>query len=389
MNLKASLLVCAVVCIGQTAQCQFDYEIDGGIVIITGYSGTGGSVAIPTSIDGLPVTTIGINAFDGDNSITSITIPSGITNIEPGAFFACTSLAAITVSSQNSFYTISDGVLFDYALTTVIQYPPGRSGIYYTIPNGVRTIANGAFAYCHHLINVNIPKSVTNIGNEAFDQCGSLTGVLIPNGVTSIGGNAFYASALSSVTIPGSVTNLSGSPFEYCGSLTNVTIAEGVNSIGNYAFFECRNLVNITIAGSVTNLDYDAFYQCVKLAGVYFIGNAPVSDPSAFASDTNAAVYYLPGTAGWAGFSTNTGVPSILWNPQIQTGVTGFGVQSNQFGFNITGTAYINVVVEASTNLAAGSWLPLQTVTLTSGSAYFSEPLQANGLGRFYRLSPP
>jgi hypothetical protein len=40
-----------------------------------------------------------------------------------------------------------------------------------------------------------------------------------------------------------------------------------------------------------------------------------------------------------------------LWgggNPQIQTADGGFGVRSNQFGFNITGNTNIPVVVESA-----------------------------------------
>ena len=66
-----------------------------------------------------------------------------------------------------------------------------------------------------------------------------------------------------------------------------------------------------------------------------------------------------------------------------------FGVRSNQFGFNITGTADIPVVVEASTNLVPASWTALQTCTLTNGSVYFSDPRWTNYPGRFCRIRSP
>jgi hypothetical protein len=62
------------------------------------------------------------------------------------------------------------------------------------------------------------------------------------------------------------------------------------------------------------------------------------------------------------------------------------GVRTNQFGFNITGTSNIVVVVEASTNLANSTWSPLRTNTLTGGSYYFSDPQWTNYSSRFYRL---
>ncbi len=66
-----------------------------------------------------------------------------------------------------------------------------------------------------------------------------------------------------------------------------------------------------------------------------------------------------------------------------------FGVRTNQFGFNITGTSGLAVVVEACTNLANPMWFPLQTNTLTGDSFYFSDPEWTNYPARLYRLRSP
>ena len=62
-------------------------------------------------------------------------------------------------------------------------------------------------------------------------------------------------------------------------------------------------------------------------------------------------------------------------------------MRNNQFGFNITGTTNIPIVVEASTGLASPVWTPLQSLTLTNGSYYFSEPFQPGSSQRYYRIS--
>jgi hypothetical protein len=123
------------------------------------------------------------------------------------------------------------------------------------------------------------------------------------------------------------------------------------------------------------------------LTSVYFEGNAPSHEPLAFADDTEATAYYLPGTAGWADFSANNGV--YLWNPLGPSGHVSIGVQSNQFGFNFNGPGDLLVVVEATTNLADPVWIPLETNTLRNGSFNFSEPLQTNISGRYYRIRLP
>ena len=71
----------------------------------------------------------------------------------------------------------------------------------------------------------------------------------------------------------------------------------------------------------------------------------------------------------------------------MQTIKKSFGGQKSKFGFNINWTSNQVVVVEASTNLI--NWQPVQTNTLTTGSAYFSDPQWTNYPGRFYRLRSP
>jgi hypothetical protein len=85
------------------------------------------------------------------------------------------------------------------------------------------------------------------------------------------------------------------------------------------------------------------------------------------------------------------GLPTVLWNPQAQTSDGSFGVQTNGFGFNITGSSNLVIVVETCINLANPSWTSVSTNTLntfidTNGSSYFSDPQWTNYPSRFYRL---
>jgi hypothetical protein len=291
-------------------RAQFEYTTNAdNTLTITGYTGSGGAVTIPTNIDGLTVTSIGDDAFQNCFSLTNIKIPARVTSVG------------------------------DYA-----------------------------FLSCYRLTNATIGNDVTSIGLYAFDDCSSLTSITIPNSVTKIGESAF----------------------EYCSGLTNVRISDSVTYIGVAAFSHCVGLTNITIPASVTSIGNAAFFECFNLTSVMFQGNAPAApEGNAFAADFGATVYYLPGTTGWNEFATNAGVPALLWNPLIQTGDGSFGISNNQFGFNITGTTSIPIVVEACTNLANPIWTPLQSLNLTNGSFYFNEPFQTSSSGRFYRISSP
>jgi hypothetical protein len=236
----------------------------------------------------------------------------------------------------------------------------------YTTTNGTVTITK----YTGSDGSVTIPGTidglpVTSIGASAFSSCTGLTNVTIPNSVTSIGASVFSAcTGLASVTIPNSVTN-----------------------IGSGAFYRCTSLTNVTIPNSVTNIGNGAFWSCTSLTIVYFKGNAPSVDSSAFSGDPNATVYYLAGTTGWG--PTFAGRPTVLWKPQVQTSDASFGVRTNGFGFTITGISGTVIEVEACTDLANPTWLPLQTNTLSGDSFFFSDPRWTNHPARFYRLRSP
>jgi hypothetical protein len=171
--------------------------------------------------------------------------------------------------------------------------------------------------------------------------------------------------------------------------LINVTIPGTVANIENSAFNGCGSLSHTTIPGSVTNIGQWAFQNCHSLTSVFFAGNAPTADSTGFSGDKNTTAYYSAGTTGWDVFSTNTGIPAVLWNPLVQAGGENFGVQNDRFGFDITGTPNIPIAVQACSDLAGGGWSALQSMTLTNGSVHFSETMQTTNSCRFYRINPP
>ena len=146
------------------------------------------------------------------------------------------------------------------------------------------------------------------------------------------------------------------------------------------------------IGSGVVSIGDSVFGACHSLTSAYFQGNAPtVIGSNVFYADS-VTIYYLPGTTGWGPTTFGGNVPPVemvLWNPQVQTGDGKFGVQNNEFGFDITGTTNIPIVLEAATNLTAAPWTALQSCTLTNGSAYFSDPNWTNYPSRFYRIRSP
>jgi hypothetical protein len=329
------------------------------------------NITIPTN-----VTSIEGYAFDACTSLGSLSIPAGVTNIGEAAFGGETSLTAIMVDALNPSYTSVNGVLFDKTQATLVQCPAGLAGSY-DVPASVTRIGDNAFESCNVLTSITISSNVASIGIFAFYGCSSLVSITVD------AQNPFYSSR-DGVLFDKSQTTLLAYP---PGLRGQYVVPDGVNNIASLGFYYCTKLSAVTIPASVTSIGESAFQNCSALTNLFFEGNAPVDGGLVFLFDPNPTVYYLPGTTGWG--SQFSGDPTVLWNPQIQTSDGSFGVRSNKFGFNITWASGMVVTVEACTNLTNPVWAPLQSFTLTNGLFYFSEPLQSNSPGRYYRISSP
>ena len=138
------------------------------------------------------------------------------------------------------------------------------------IPEGVRSIGDGAFRGCSSLTSIVIPEGVTSIGDGAFEGCSNLTSIEIPEGVRSIERCTFEkCSSLTSIVIPEGVTSIGDSAFEGCSSLTSIEIPEGLTSIGDNAFIFCRSLKSIKLPQSLHSIGEYTFYECYRLSNIY------------------------------------------------------------------------------------------------------------------------
>lgn len=133
----------------------FTYTDNGKSISIDGYTGAGGAVAIPASIVGKPVTSIGDWAFSGCIDLTGVTIPPGVTSIGDWAFASCRSLTSVTITSGVT--SIADHAFFDCPSLTSV-----------TLPNGVTTIGQYAFSYCTSLTTASFMGNAPPTGPYSF-----------------------------------------------------------------------------------------------------------------------------------------------------------------------------------------------------------------------------
>ena len=305
-------------------------------------------ILIPTTYNGLPVVSVEASAFLNNTAITSVVLPDGITSIGENAFNGCESLTSVTFGKNSQLSSIGPGAFnYCYSLESI------------TIPESVTSIGSDAFIYCYGLRSVTFGENsqLTSIGDGAFNWCESLESITIPASVTSIGEWAFvecyrlvevwnlsklnitagsedngyvgyyakrvetepsesyvytdengyviyydgkvkalinYIGNETKLTIPAGITEINCFALSDCYNITSVTFGENsqLTSIGDGAFNWCESLESITIPDSVTSIGEGAFCCCAKLTsitipdGVKSIGNHAFAGCSALESIT-------------------------------------------------------------------------------------------------------
>ena len=144
---------------------------------VVGYDDTLSSLIIPSSVDGVPVTSIGDKAFKDLEISGDIVIPKTIERIGEEAFMNAYSL---------------DGKIY--------------------LPSSLNTIGDRAFFGCSSLEgDLIIPDSVESIGSQAFAFCVKLgKGVYGGKGLKNIGHDVFLSSGIKNSHLPPAVSKILG-----------------------------------------------------------------------------------------------------------------------------------------------------------------------------------
>ena len=206
------------------------------------------------------VVSIGKNAFNGFNKLTTLKLPNGLKIIDFSAFNGCDKLAglklpetieylgdyafytcrattevdipatvnyigsaafgdlrncpAITVNSNNPYYNSVDGVVYNEDFTTLVQYPAGKPNTNYKVFDTTKLIMAYGFAGNFFIEDVILPEGLKEISWYAFSNT-ALKSISLPSTLNKLGSYAFrYSKSLkSTITIPKALTNIGASAF--------------------------------------------------------------------------------------------------------------------------------------------------------------------------------
>lgn len=184
------------------------------------------------------------------------------------------------------------------------------------LPDSVTSVGDYAFSGCSALESVSLSENVTSIGDHAFDACGALGTIELPAGLSSIGQYAFQrCTSLKSIRIPAGVSVIEAYTFTDCSVLAEVEIAEGVREIADHAFFNCAALTFIDLPDSVESID-QAFIGCSALKSVKLGSGIATIGKNAFRRCTFEKVYYNGTEAGWSEIDIDASNTSLMEAPR-------------------------------------------------------------------------
>lgn len=252
------------------------------------------------------VTSIGSSAFDGDASLSSITIkattPPTLQQYNYAFFVQGANKYPIYVPSAS----VETYKTTEYWTDWADRIEPIVEGKWrLTYQNGAvsqqctsysTTISSSELSYTN-VYTLRVGECVTEIGSSACYNKTTLSSVTLSDSVKTIGQNAFRGcTSLKSMIIPDSVTSIGASAFTECTSLEFISLPNGITTISNSMLQGCTGLTDATIPASVTSIGRSVFFVCSNLSRLTCLATTPPTLGSLALDSTNLAngTIYVP-----------------------------------------------------------------------------------------------
>lgn len=285
---------------------------------------------IPSTHEGLPVTAIGENVFNGNTNITYVLIDRAVTSIGESAFNDCKSLKNVYYNgTKEEWETLcsSIGVSNDYLIDAKVYYfsqtQPEEGFFWHLDTDGKTPVSWGVESDYSVGLKYSLNTDEKGYTVVGIGYCED-TDLVIPATyrglpVTAIGSNAFESvRSFKSVSIPASVTTIGEYAFAHCG-VTSVTFATNsqLTTVDRYAFFSSSSLQSIALPDGVTTIGVAAFNGCNNITSISIPDSITTIENRAL--DFNSSAFTVYNNAKYLGNSTN---PYLVLVRAIDTSIT-------------------------------------------------------------------
>lgn len=162
-------------------------------------------------------TTIAYQAF-GDTAIKELSFPKNVSSFDINDFWMA-SLEKITVAEDNETFSSIDGILYSKDKTKLMLCPAGKDTSVYNVAEGTKIIGTESFS-----------------GQQKIDK------IVLPDTVETIESFAFLDSKISGVDMGNSVKTVGTGAFWRCDNLNFLDFPESVIKIGTS---NCRPFINM------------------------------------------------------------------------------------------------------------------------------------------------
>lgn len=196
--------------------------------------------------------------FRNYQSLKTVEIPEGVTEVGDQAFMDCRGVTRITL--PNGLVRIGEQAFYSNINRESIQIPDtvryiGARAFYnntkngnVTIPEGITDILEGTFQYNYSRMRLDTPSTLVTIGKNAFMGCSAMAAATFNEGLTTIGESAFSTTRINEFTIPSTVTNIGANAFSKNPLMTSFEIkAVTPPTADETPFSECPKLTTIIV----------------------------------------------------------------------------------------------------------------------------------------------
>ena len=252
------------------------------------------TVTLPKNLAYLP-------SFKGCTKLTAITIPTEITEIPDSCFEGCTSLTKITKkeagdSNQNE-ETQPDTLKGIEAIGKRAFYECKALSSIALETTEIIVLNELSFYNCISLKKITLPATVEKIDDDAFNNCQILTTVNGFKNVKEVGKKVFYScKLLDNIELnpeinkeekqdengnPKTTIKIPENLFNGCEKLSSITIPDGVTTLGSYIFANCKALTELNIPEGIETVSSNLCNGCSALTSLTLPSTLTKIDSSA------------------------------------------------------------------------------------------------------------